>query len=147
MKLIVCFLLALVAGAVLPFQAAVNGQLKVALGNPLFAAFVSFSVGTGFVLALLLMTRASLPTNVGAIPWWQWLLGGLLGASYLVLVIVLTPLLGVALSFSLIVAGQMLMAMVLDHYGLLGIPLHPVNAPRVAGAALLVAGVVLIRRY
>lgn len=145
MKAVLPILLALAAGAFLPLQAGINGQLRHALGGPIPAAFVSFAVGTLALLAVLVATRT--PLAPVAAPWWQWLAGGVLGACYVALIIVLAPVLGPALCFGLIVAGQMAMALALDHYGLLGFTTHPVNLARSAGAALIVAGVVLIRLY
>ncbi len=72
--------------------------------------------------------------------------GGLLGAVYVVGVIALAPRLGALLTFALVIAGQLLASLLLDHLGLL-YPRHPVNLPRLLGALLLLAGVVLIRRY
>jgi transporter family-2 protein len=83
---------------------------------------------------------------VARAPGWSWT-GGLLGAFYVTAVVVLTPRLGVATTIALVVAGQMLASVAIDHYGLFGVPLRPVNAARGLGAALLVAGVVLLRRY
>lgn len=139
--------LALAAGAFLPLQAGINAQLKNAFGSPVPAAFVSFAVGTLALFAYLVATRAALPQNAAAVPWWQWLTGGLLGACYVTLIVLLAPLLGAALTFGLVVAGQMAMALALDQFGLLGFAQHPVNLVRGAGAALIVAGVVLIRLY
>jgi transporter family-2 protein len=73
--------------------------------------------------------------------------GGVIGAVYVTLTVILVPRLGPALMFGTIVAGQMLAALVLDHYGLLGVPTHPVNVGRLVGALLLIAGVVMIRRF
>jgi transporter family-2 protein len=147
MKMPLLILLALMAGAFLPLQAGVNGQLKNFLGGPAQAAFVSFGVGTLSLLAYLLVTRASIPASAAGASWWMWVLGGLLGATYVTLIVTLTPILGVALTFGLIVAGQMGAALVFDHFGWLGYTQHPANAARLVGAALIVAGVVVIRKF
>jgi transporter family-2 protein len=140
--------LALLSGAALAVQAAINAQLRVVLGTPVLAALASFVVGTVVLAAFALVTRGGRPDApaVAGAPWWVWA-GGVIGAVYVTLTVILVPRLGPALLFGTIVAGQMLAALVLDHYGLLGVPTHPVNAGRLAGALLLIAGVVLIRRF
>ena len=79
-------------------------------------------------------------------PGWVWL-GGLLGALYVVGVIYLAPRLGAATMIGFIVTGQLLTSLLLDHFGVVGFPLHPVNGWRILGALLLVTGVILIRRF
>ena len=69
------------------------------------------------------------------------------GAFFVTATVVLAPKLGAASMVALIVAGQMLMSVFLDHYGLLGFPLHPINWARMVGMCLLVGGVVLIRSF
>jgi len=71
--------------------------------------------------------------------------GGIFGAIYIAVSILLIPRLGAAMVIALIVAGQMLGSLVFDHFGLLGVPMHPASLPRLLGAALLVGGVVLLR--
>jgi len=139
--------LALLAGAFLPLQAGINAQLANNAGSAIWAAFASFGVGT--IALLLLYGVMSLPwpslRGLGTAPWWAWT-GGTLGAFYVASVIFLVPRLGAAALISLVVAGQMLASLALDHYGLVSYPQHSVSFGRAAGAILLVAGVVLIRR-
>lgn len=78
--------------------------------------------------------------------WTIWF-AGLLGAFYVTATIILTPKLGAALTFSRVVAGQLVMALLMDHFGSFGIPVQPVNWLRMVGIALVTAGVVLIRKY
>jgi bacterial/archaeal transporter family-2 protein len=81
---------------------------------------------------------------MAGVPWWAWS-GGVFGAAFILLAILLLPSLGAATLFALVIAGQVLAAVTLDHFGALGLTPHPMNAARLAGAALLIAGVVLIR--
>ncbi len=142
-------MLAFAVGMLLPFQAGVNAQLRTLLGNPLQAALVSFLAGTTLLLVIALLTRMPLPTvkTVSGIPWWAWVGGGFCGAIYITMVILLTPRLGATTTFGLIIAGQLIMSVVLDHFGAVGFPAHPVNLWRVAGAVLLIIGVILIRQF
>lgn len=141
-------LLALAAGAMMPTQAAINNKLAVAVESPILAAFVSFVVGTVALFVYLLLSGASLGNlasvkDATPISW----IGGLLGAFFVAAAVTLVPRLGVAMTFSLIVAGQMLVTLVIDHFGLLGVPETKVSLARVAGILLITAGVVLIRRF
>ncbi|MBC7891427.1 MAG: DMT family transporter [Sphingobacteriaceae bacterium] len=141
-------LLAVLIGAILPVQAGLNAQLARVAGNPVWSALISFGTGTLGLIAYLLVNRVGLTTVTAlrAAPWYLYL-GGLLGAVYVTMILLLVSRLGVALTFGLTIAGQMLLSLVLDHFGLLGLPMQPVSAGRLAGVALLVVGVILIRRY
>jgi bacterial/archaeal transporter family-2 protein len=141
-------LLAIVIGLFLPLQSGINAQLRTAVGDPVVAALISFAVGSAALLATSLALRVPLPAaGLGdRTVWWHWT-GGLLGAFYIFAAVVLAPRLGAAALIAAIVAGQMLGSLVLDHYGLVGYAQHAVNLPRVAGAVLVIAGVLLIQRY
>jgi transporter family-2 protein len=110
------------------------------------AAIVNFVVGLG---ALVLVAMASgarwAPGSTAAVPAWAWF-GGLLGAAYVASTTVLGPRLGAAALLALTLAGQMVAALIVDHYGVIGFPQSPVTPSRLIGAALLVAGVLLIMR-
>jgi len=140
--------MALALGAILPTQAAINARLAKSVGGPVSAAFVSFGVGTLALLVYLLLSRqihiqsATLQQS----PWWIWT-GGLLGTFFVAGIVILLPRLGVALSFSLVVAGQMAAAIIFDHFGLLGIPIREISLGKIIGAILLIAGVALIRKF
>ena len=138
---------ALLAGTLLPTQAGINAQLAKQLGHPLLAATVSFSFGTVALLLFTVMSHISLPAlgRLIQIPWYLWL-GGLLGVIYLTATIVFAPLLGAATMIGLIILGQMLAAITLDHFGLVGFPVHPLSLWRVVGVILLITGVVFVQR-
>ncbi|MEO8444681.1 MAG: DMT family transporter, partial [Gammaproteobacteria bacterium] len=110
-------------------------------------ALGNFLVGTAALLVYLVVLRVTWPSTgtLRAVPANQWL-GGLLGATYVAASALLAPRLGSATLLALIVGGQLLMSLVLDHYGWIGFPAHSVSAWRLCGAVLLVAGVVLIVR-
>ena len=140
-------LLALAAGVLLPVQAGLNAQLRSALGSPIAAAFVSFLVGTAALAAATLVFRISVPVSRawGMTHPVQWS-GGIIGALYVLAAVVLAPKLGAGTLVAAVVAGQMLTSLVLDHYGLIGFPMHSLSPIRLMGAALVIAGVVLIQR-
>ena len=141
-------MLALGAGAVLPIQAALNSRLGRELGNPMLAALGSFVAGCLVLLLYLLATRTPFPgaTAIARIPPMLWV-GGILGGIYVTLVIIVTPRIGVAPTMGLVVAGQLALSILLDHFGALGLDKHPINVGRLVGAALLAAGVILVKRF
>ena len=140
-------LLAVLVGLILPVQAGVNAQLRLTVGHPLMAAFISFAVGTLALGVILVMARVPLPSGrtVAMGPAWHWI-GGMLGAAYIVAAVVLAPRLGAATLIASVVMGQMLASLVLDHFGWVGFAQQPVTPARLAGAILVAAGVALIRR-
>ena len=142
------FLFAFCAGVVLPFQAGINAQLAHWLHSPVRASFVSFFVGTVALLALSLAVWRPLPSGhrIAGAPWWVWV-GGLLGAFYVVGVVVTAPRLGAATLIALVVAGQAVASVVVDQFGLVGFKEHHATPGRIAGMALVVAGVTLVRVF
>jgi bacterial/archaeal transporter family-2 protein len=145
--MIFLLLLALAAGVLLPVQAGINAQLRAVVGSPLSAALVSFLVGAAGLAAATVILRTPIGIRGASMasPWWYWV-GGLIGALYVVATIVLAPRLGAATMIAAIVAGQMFASLVLDQYGLLGFPTHPISGLRVFGAALVIGGVILVQR-
>ena len=141
-------LLALVAGAMMPTQAATNNKMATVVGNPILAAFISFVVGTVALFVYMLISGSpvanlSSAKDAPAIAW----IGGLLGAFFVTAAVMLVPRLGVAMTFSLIIAGQMIVTLLIDHFGLLGVPVKEVSLARIAGIVLIAGGVVLIRKF
>ncbi len=133
-------------GALTALQGPTNARLAGALNSPVNAAFVSFLVG-GVALLLVATVLQAKPDMAAtrALPWHSWI-GGLYGAVFVAAAAFATPRLGVASTIVLMVAGQMALSLVLDHFGFMGVPRQPVDLGRVAGVALIVCGVLLIRR-
>lgn len=140
-------ILALLTGMAIAVQAAINSNLRLAFGNPILASLISF--GTGFLTLVIvyLSVGSGMPSLSVArsVPWWKYT-GGLIGAIYVTTVIISVPRIGTANLVSLSVAGQLVAAVVLDHYGLLGFTHHPANAWRLLGIGLILAGVWLVVR-
>lgn len=143
----VFIILAFLTGVAISVQAGVNANLRQLLANPVLAAAVSFGSGFVALLLVLLTTRASVPAldTIRQISWWKWT-GGIIGALYVTTVIISVPKIGTANLVSLSVAGQLLAAVVLDHYGLLGFAQHSANTWRLLGVALIMVGVLLVVR-
>ena len=149
MKSIAFFvLLAAVSGAVLPVQAGLNAKMGRAVGDPVYAALISFIIGSVglFLYALLAKVDLTQINQAGSVNWSVWT-AGLLGAFYVAAVIILVPKIGAALTFGLVVTGQLGLSLLLDHYGLLGMPVHAINWQRIGGVLLIIGGVLLIRSY
>lgn len=138
-------LLAIAIGALLPIQVAMNMNLREPFRDPVLAALPNFLVGIALIAVYALIARPKLPNAAALVqvPAWVWL-GGLIGAAYVVGSLHLGPRIGATLLLALMLAGQMAMSVVVDHFGLLGFPMHPVNLPRLAGVVLLVAGALLV---
>jgi bacterial/archaeal transporter family-2 protein len=141
-------LLALAAGAMMPTQAATNNKMAVIVDSPILSAFISFFVGTIALLVYVLISGIPLGNIASAkeAPAIAWV-GGLLGAFFVTAAVTLVPRLGVAMTFSLVIAGQMIVTLIIDHFGLLGVPVKEVSLARIGGILLISAGVVLIRKF
>lgn len=143
---LVSCILVVVAGCSVAFQQVLNANLRASIGSPWWAGVVSYAVGLVAISAVALLApgpRFS-QTFSGATPSLTWT-GGVFGATFIAIVILMVPRLGAATTLALLVVGQMLASLALDHFGSLGLAQHPVNPTRLAGAALLIVGVVLVR--
>jgi len=137
-------LLVVMVGTLLPLQALVNARLGHLTAGAVFAATVSFLVGTVSLALLLLAMRPSWPAvdQLGRLPAWAWA-GGLIGAAYVAIATFTVPRIGASALISLTVLGQLAGALLLDHFGVLHAP-QPVTPMRVAGVVLILAGVLLV---
>ena len=139
-------LLVLFGGAMIAIQAPTNAMLAKAGGSPVLAALISFGVGT---VALLVTWLASgnrpATAPFAGLPWYAWI-GGLYGAFFVAIAAYAAPRIGLASLITIGISGQVAAALWLDHVGALGLPREPINLGRVAGALLVIAGVVLVRK-
>ena len=147
MDKLIWIIVALLSGAVLPIQAGLNARLGSAGQNPVYAATISFVVGTIGLIVYILLTRQQVSVaGLREVPPYIWL-GGLLGAFYVTAIVLLFPKLGPGLTFGLVVAGQMIVSIMLEHFNLLVAHPSPISYMKLLGIALVVAGVVIIRKY
>ena len=144
---ILLMLLAALAGAGIVVQQVLNANLRVALGSSALAGTASFVVGLVCMLMLAVVMRDPLPpvATLARLPWWAWG-GGFFGAFFIGASIFLLPQLGAATFIALLVAGQMIGSVAFDHFGWLGLTQRPIDVTRLIGIALIVAGVVMVRR-
>lgn len=140
-------LLAFIAGAFLPIQGGLNNKFGKTLDSPVYASMISFCVGALVLIAYIVLTRQHVITSGFKVaPVYLWL-AGVLGAFYVTVVIYAFPRIGPALTFSLVVAGQMIIAVILEHYNVLVAHPHPISFMRIIGVILVLAGVIVIRKF
>lgn len=139
------YILLLVAGAGITVQSGINARLGHWLGNSMHAVLVSFVVGTAAALVYCLVQGGWFAAwgVLGSLPWWAWT-GGLLGVMFVWTAIFAVPRAGVSVMFPLVVTGQMVAAIVVEHYGLLGAQKQPVSLARMGGVLLVVLGAVVL---
>lgn len=147
MDLLYC-LVALIAGACAPTQAGINAELRLWTGDAVLAAMISFAVGTVALFAYAALFRIPWPplSTATGLPLWIWT-GGFLGAFLVAVTVIVAPKLGAATTMGFMVSGQMLAGLVLDNYGLVGYEEHPMNVWRLLGAAMVVGGAILIKKF
>jgi transporter family-2 protein len=139
----------IVAGAAIAAQIAINAQLRHVAGHALWAANITFAVSlaAGLVAVATAMAFSSMPApqpTLWRAPLWVWL-GGLGGAVYVLMAVVLASRLGASLLSAAGILGQLGASILIDHYGWFAMPVQRATPTRVIGAALLAAGVVMIR--
>lgn len=144
--MLVPVLLVLFGGAMIAIQAPTNAMLAKAGGSPVLAALISFLVGTaGLLVVWLASGNRPASSAFAGLPWYAWI-GGLYGAFFVAIAAFAAPRIGLASLITIGIAGQIAAALWLDHIGALGLQREPISLGRVAGALLVIAGVVLVRR-
>jgi transporter family-2 protein len=140
-------LLTVGAGISVLVQQALNANLRSELNSAAWSGFMSYFLGVVCMIALAVVLRDPVPSvaTIARVPLWAWS-GGIFGAIFIGLSIITIPKLGGAAYIALLVTGQMIAALAVDHFGWLGVQERPIDLPRMLGVALLVGGVVLIRR-
>jgi transporter family-2 protein len=133
-------------GALTALQGPANARLSQGVGSVINGALVSFIIGT-VALAIIALFMQVRPEGqaVRSIPWWGWL-GGLYGCLFVTSIAWGVPKLGVGTTLTVVVAGQLLLAVVLDHFGAFGTPVQPISGSRIAGLLMVIGGVLLVRR-
>ncbi|MCD2137415.1 DMT family transporter [Salinicoccus halitifaciens] len=142
--------LGLFTGMIPPMQTAVNSALSLEVDSTLFAAFISFLMGTTalFFIALIVHRRLSFKLKVDGTAFKPWYFtSGLLGAVYIGMNILLMPYLGVTLTMMSAIFGQIIMGLLIDHFGLLGLPRQPVGRRRIIAVAIIVLGILILQLF
>jgi transporter family-2 protein len=147
MNLLIPSLLAFMADVSVVVQQILNANLRSELNSAVWSGFMSYFLGVISMVALAAALREPIPSMgvISRIPWWAWC-GGFFGAIFIVISILVAKQLGAAMLVVLLIAGQMCASIVIDHFGWLGLPQRPIGSGRLVAVALLIGGVVLIRR-
>jgi transporter family-2 protein len=145
---IVFILLAVAAGAMIPFQSAMNAQLGKAVQSPYYSALTVFIIAATGISLFILISRYAVPpiAQFAAAPKWSYL-GGILGGAYILLIVICAPKLGIGNVTVLVLLGQILSALIIDQFGLLHSAIHALNWQRIMGIILVVAGVYLVKKF
>ncbi len=149
---IIFYLLSVISGIALTTQVGINGRLRFFVESPVLASAISFAVGTLGLAAVYFITVLykvqPIPSLAGIkqASWWMWT-GGLLGGFYVCTAIIASPKIGFANMFSLVIAAQITLAVIYDHFGIFGNQLHLFNPYRALGILMLVAGVYIIQTH
>ena len=140
-------LAALLIGGFLSVQGSINAQLSSFLKHPLQASLTNFLVGTVILILLNIILRTSLPSiaEMKSVPWYLFL-GGAIGAMFVTSVVLLIPRIGVTTMLAASIAGQLIIASIIDHYGFFNVTVHPISLSRIAGIIMLLLGIFLIQR-
>jgi bacterial/archaeal transporter family-2 protein len=139
--------LAFIVGGLIPVQVGVNAELAKYINSPILAALVSFLVGGMCLIVGAVVFKAPFPTlnQVTSLPTWLWG-GGMIGAAVVLGSILAGPKIGALALISLLLAGQLVASILIDHYGWLGFPIQKMNVQRLLGVLLLVGGFLLVRK-
>ncbi|MGC4023656.1 MAG: DMT family transporter [Cyclobacteriaceae bacterium] len=141
------YLLAFVSGLLIAVQAGVNSQLRIVIQHPILAALISFLVGSVLLVGVYLFsTKAATPiSSLSTVSWWK-LTGGVFGAIYIFSMILIAPKIGAANALGFVIAGQLLCAVVLDHFGWVGFPVKEISWVRIIGVITIILGVYLVQK-
>ncbi len=142
------YLFAIAAGLANPFQSGTNAELNKQLGTPLWAGVVVYATGLAGLLLLQLFLRQAFPdtSKLLAVSPWAWT-GGLISIASTIAGLTLAQKMGSAAFTGLSVTAALVTSVLLDHAGAIGFRQHTASPGRVAGCALMIAGVWLIARF
>lgn len=141
-------LIAFLGGVATCVQVPLNALLAKGLQSAIWGAMISFFVGFLGLIGYAVWIQDIKPNfaNLSTVPWWGWL-GGLLGAFFVTGSIIAAPRIGATLFIGLIIFGQMIAALLVDHYGFAGFNVATINVGRIAGVLLVIVGVLLIKKF
>jgi transporter family-2 protein len=140
---------AILLGVVLTTQVATNAMLGKSLRNEYIPAAVNMAIGLIATAVLTWSLTSDWPSRemLRGAPWYSWIAGGLMGTIYLTGSILLAPKLGAGELVGLVVAGQLVFSVLLDHFGWIGFEQHSASPARLAGCALMISGVFLVSKF
>jgi transporter family-2 protein len=136
------------AGILNTLQSGSNATLNKTLERPVWAIVCVFAVALATALLFALVSGQRLPSReqMALVPWWAWP-GGVLGAVYILSMMLAADKLGAAVFMSLTVTMAVITSLIMDHFGLMGFQRHTAGWGRIAGGALMAAGLALIAKF
>ena len=143
---LVTILLAVAVGIATSYQSGINAKVAQFTPTRLHGGLINFLGGFVVMLVVVSLSRSELPNHakLAQAPWWAWT-GGLLGAFFVTMALILVPKIGAANLAAGIIAGQLVGSLIIDHFGHMGLPQQPITTGRVAGIVLIAAGVACVR--
>lgn len=142
------YIIPVLAGLAVAIQSGVNPQLQLVVKSPLISSLISFLVGTTAIILVILFTNPKSFSNLANIThasWWQ-LTGGIMGAIYICSLIIVVPKIGAANMLGYTVAAQLIFAVIFDHFGWIGFPIHTISWQRILGVSLLLCGLYFVKK-
>ncbi|UAY53590.1 DMT family transporter [Ferruginibacter albus] len=139
--------LSFISGFLIPVQAASNAALSKAIGNPIITSLSVFIIGLITLVLYMVVTKTTFP-SIAAFknaPWYGFM-GGLIIAFYVVVITFVIPRLGVGAAIGLVITGQVIAAITIDHFGLLNAAVRVMDVKRFIGALLMIAGIYLVMK-
>jgi len=140
-------LLALITGALIPVQASTNAAFSKSIGNPYITGLMVLLVGLVAALLFITMSKTQIPAlaQFKSAPLYSYA-SGLIVCTYVMMITVIIPKLGVANAIGLIVTGHIICAVIIDHFGLFGATVITIDAQRLTGAVLMIGGIHLVMK-
>ena len=144
---ILLYLFVIGAGALSTIESGANAKLSGTLGGAWWAAILFNAVTLALTALVGVFVGGPFPMRqLAEVPWWAWA-GGLISAVYVMCMMIAPRLLGAGLFTGLVVTAGISTSIALDHWGLVGFAVHPAGVWRLAGAALMIAGLALVAAF
>ncbi|MDB5284746.1 MAG: EamA-like transporter family protein [Bacteroidota bacterium] len=142
----VFFALALITGALIPVQAATNAAFSKSVGNPLITGLMVFVIGVAAMAVVVVLNGAKTPLNTFASAPWYGYLGGLIVPTYVVMITIITPRIGLSNAIGLILTGQIIAAVLIDQFGWFNATVRHIDTGRLIGVMLMICGIYFVMR-
>jgi transporter family-2 protein len=138
--------LAVLCGIATAYQPGINARFAEHAGSKIHGGVLNFAVGLCAMLIVAIVLRAGVPDiqKLSQGPWWMWV-GGLCGAFFVTLSLILVPRMGATSYLAAMLAGQFVASLIIDHFGHVGLPVHAVTPGKLIGIVLIFGGVVCVR--
>ncbi len=142
MLLTLVFPLLLLGGMAIAAQSSINGSLSIRT-DVITTAWLANVVASVILLALVIFFEPPQAATMFSVPSWQ-LAGALFGNFSMVAIVIAVPRIGTAATIVAIIAGQIIMGLMVDHFGWFGNTQIVLDYKRIAAIALLAGALFLI---